>query len=94
MAQKSQLEIETEWITPAGIEGVRYCYGDLVEVIVAKKTQVGVIIALPCLEPEPVFVIELRNGKSIPAKQSELPPALGNTGRKLIIRPYPMKPGS
>jgi len=93
MAYKSQLELETQWTTAEGVDGVCYRFGDLVEVEKGKsKGAAGEIIALVAIDPEPIYLIELPTGKSVSAAQSELKEPRGNSGRTLIIRPNPGSP--
>ena len=87
MPPRTQLELETLWIKPEGIEGVNYRYGDLVSVKAGKHTGLkGVVIALFSLEVEPFYLLELPDGKSIGVHQAELGETERNTGRTLIIR--------
>jgi len=87
----SQYEIESQWITPEGIPGVAFRFGDIVRL---KNSEFGdqefVVIALVSLSPKPMFgVTRLPDEKYVTATQEELESTGKSTGRKLVIK----KPG-
>ena len=84
---ETQYDLETRWITEAGIPGVNRRYGDLVRFKSGKNTQrEGVVIALLRTDPEPFYVVEFPEGSSGGAVETEIE-FVRNTGRKLTIMP-------
>ena len=87
----SQYEIESQWITPSGIPGVEFRFGDIVRL---KNSEFGdqefVVIALMALSPQPKFgVTRVTDEKFVMAKQEDLESTGKSTARKLVIK----KPG-
>jgi hypothetical protein len=61
-------------------------FGDLARIKVGERSgQIGEVIALLWLEPEPAYVLELRDGKSVTLAEQELESTGSSTGRKLTL---------
>jgi hypothetical protein len=86
--QPNQHELESRWITPEGIPGVSYRFGDLVRIKLGDYSgQTAEAIALLALEPEPIYVVALPpEEKSLVLPQSGLESVAENTGRQLTLR--------
>ncbi len=85
MARMTQFDLETSW-TSTGIDGVNHKYDDVANPMTGEFSGVeSVIIALLSIEPEPVFVLEFRSGRSAVVNQSDLISANRNTGRRLTL---------
>ncbi|MDD5756927.1 MAG: hypothetical protein PHR23_06570 [bacterium] len=74
----AQRDLEARWITPDGIPGVLFRFGNSVRVIAGECAgQTGRVVALLSLEPEPLYVIEfMQTGKSVNVIQSALKKAV------------------
>lgn len=92
----SQYEIESQWITPGGIPGVAFRFGDIVRLKKAEfSDELFVVIALVSLSPTPMFgVTRLPDEKYVTALQEELESTGRSTGRKLIIKKPGEKPST
>jgi len=92
----SQYEIESQWITPDGIAGVAFRFGDIVRLKKAEfSDELFVVIALVSLSPTPMFgVTRLPDEKYVTALQEELESTGRSTGRKLVIKKPGEKPST
>jgi hypothetical protein len=91
----SQYEIESRWITPDGIAGVAFRFGDIVRLKKAEfSDELFVVIALVSLSPTPMFGVTSPDEKYVTALQEELESTGRSTGRKLIIKKPGEKPST
>lgn len=80
----TQYEIESLWVED-GLN-VGFSFGDLVRVKSGDSIgKQGRIVALFALEPQPTYVIELPDGSSIVAVETDIELIKGNTGAKLSL---------
>ena len=83
----SQYELESRWVTAAGIPGVMFRFSDLVRINSGDYSgQTGEVIALLTIEPVPVYMIEFPNGKSVISSQNDLESAGASAGRTLDLK--------
>lgn len=81
----TQYEIEKLWISE-GLN-VAFQFGDVVRLKAGdRRGETGEVIALFKLEPVPTYLVELPDGKSVVAPESELESTGVNSGRILILR--------
>ena len=85
----TQFDLESQWITPAGVPGVNYRFSDLVVIKTGKYSgQTAEVISLIGLDPEPTYVVVLPlDEKSAVLPQSELDPTGSSRGRTLKLFP-------
>ena len=90
----NQYELETRWISPEGIPGVNYRFGDLVVIKLGEYSgQTREVISLISIDPEPTYVVvNAADDKSIVRRQSELEATGTSTGRTLKLVPPGQKP--
>jgi len=80
----TQYEIESQWVED-GLN-VEFSFGDIVRVKSGESVgKGGRIVALIVLEPQPTYVIELPDGYSVVAIESDIELIEGNTGAKLTL---------
>lgn len=80
----SQFEIESLWVENR-LE-VAFSFGDIVRIKSGENVGTeGRIVALFELEPHPTYMIELFDGSSVAAIESDLELIKGNTGDKLLL---------
>ena len=83
----SQYELESQWITPEGVAGVIYRFGDTVLLTTSERAgQSGVVVALLSTKPEPTYVVEFPDGRSATAAQGGLQSTGSSSGRTLHLR--------
>jgi len=64
-------EIEAKWNKSEPIKGIKYLLNDAIKIIKGKyEGEVGSVISLVELNPEPKYYVELSNGKSIVVLES------------------------
>jgi hypothetical protein len=89
----SHYELESRWVTEAGIPGVDFGFSDLVRIKSGQYAgQAAEVISLLSIEAEPLYMVEIAsNGKSVALSQSDLDPTGRSAGRtlELIIRNPP-----
>ena len=83
----TQYELESQWITTEGIAGVTYRFGDIVLLTAGERTeQSGVVVALLSTTPEPTYVVEFSDRRSVVAPQGELQSTGSSSGRTPHLR--------
>lgn len=71
----NQMDLEGQWVKREGIPGVSYRFGAPVRVCCGEAAgATGRVVALLALDPSPEYVVELPDGSSVVARQSELEP--------------------
>ena len=70
----TQRDLEARWVTPEGIFGVAFRFGDDVRVCAGKELgKIGRVVALLAVEPVPHYLLELMSsGESLNVLQSEI----------------------
>jgi hypothetical protein len=83
----TQYELESRWVTAAGISGVNYRFSDLVRIKSGEYSgKAAEVIALLSLEPEPTYGVTLPPNESfVVLPQSELEPTGSTAGRTLKL---------
>lgn len=80
----TQYEIESLWVED-GLD-VEFSFGDIVRVKSGENVgKEGRIVALFALEPQPTYMIELPDGSSVAAVETDIELIQGNTGAKLLL---------
>lgn len=74
MVYMTQRDLEARWVTPEGIPGVAFRFGDNVRVCSGKEAgKIGRVVALLAIEPVPLYVLEfMSTGESLNVLQSEI----------------------
>ena len=90
----TQYDLETRWITPEGIDGVDFRFGDVVRVNKDEhRDELYEVIALVSVTPQPQFIVtRVPDEHSLSVLQEDLESVGENTGRKLDPRPPGEKP--
>ena len=85
----TQFELESRWITAAGIAGVNCRFSDLIRIKSGDHAgQTAEVIALLALDPEPIYMVVLPpDEKSVVLPQSELEITGETGGRALQLVP-------
>ena len=83
----SQYDLESRWVTAAGIPGVSYRFSDLVRIKSGEYFgQTAEVIALMSIEPEPVYGVVLTpDEKFVVLSQQDLDSTGSTRGRTLTL---------
>lgn len=98
----TQYELESRWLTAAGVAGVNYRFSDLVRIRSGEYAgHAAEVIALLALDPEPMYMVIVPPNekimivpqKSVVLPQSELEPtgATGGSALELGIKEPPAR---
>ena len=84
----TQYELECEWITPEGIPGVEFRYGDFVTIKTGEHAGVKAqVITLRSTEPEPKFGVVFPPNETFAwMRQQDLESTGTNSGATLILK--------
>jgi len=87
----TQYDLESRWITAAGIPGVTYYYGDIVRIKGGEHTdETGEVIALLAIDPQPRYgIVFPPNEKFLSISQDDLESTEHSSGGMLTL----VKPG-
>src|SRR6266478_946247 len=87
----AQYDLESRWITAAGIPGVTYHYGDIVRIKVGEHAdETAEVIALLAIDPQPTYGIVLTpNEQFVSISQDNLESTGHSSGGMLTL----VKPG-
>lgn len=90
----TQYDLETQWITPEGVDGVDFRFGDVVRVNKDElRDELYEVVALVSVTPKPLFIVtRVTDERSLTVLQEDLESVGENTGRKLDPRPPGGKP--